>query len=55
MTSDSDMLLNFGIAMFNFYAVMEETRSEAPTWSFESPNVDLKLPENAFFVAMCKI
>ena len=55
MTSESDMLLNFGIAMFNFYAVLEETRSKAPKWVFETPEVDLKLPDNAFFVAMCRI
>ena len=52
-TNEYDTHLNYGIVMFNFYAVMQAVRASAPKWSFEAPDRDLGLPENATFVAKC--
>ena len=42
----NDRHLNYGIAMFNFVAVIGSLRAEAPKWSFDAPTVDLALPED---------
>ncbi len=56
MTSEADRLLNYGIAMFNFYAVMWAIRPTTPKWSFEPvTDRDLGLPENVTYVAKCKL
>lgn len=55
ITRDGDRRLNYGIAMFNFYAVMKAYRSNAPMWSFEDPDRDLKLPEGVIYIAKCGI
>ena len=55
-TTESDRLLNYGIAMFNFYAVMWSIRADAPRWSFEPvTDRDLGLKDGAVYVAKCKI
>ena len=54
-TNESDEHLNYGIAMFNFYAVMAAVRPNAPRWSFEAPDHDLRLPDGTVFVAKCRI
>lgn len=53
-TNEYDTHLNYGIVMFNFYAVMASVRPSAPKWSFEDPGRDLGLPENVTYVAKCK-
>ena len=54
MTSEADRLLNYGIVMFNFYAVMSAIRPSAPRWSFEPvTDRDLGLPEGVTYVAKC--
>ena len=54
MTSEADRLLNYGIAMFNFYAVMWAVRPSAPKWSFEPvTDRDLGLPADVTYVAKC--
>ena len=54
MTSEADRLLNYGIVMFNFYAVMWAIRPSAPRWSFEPvTDRDLGLPEGVTYVAKC--
>jgi nitroreductase len=55
MTNQYDRYLNFGIVMFNFYAVMWAVRPSAPKWTFEKPDRDLKLPEDVEFVAWCRV
>ena len=56
MTSEADRLLNYGIVMFNFYAVMWSIRPTTPKWSFEPvTDRDLKLPAEVTYVAKCKI
>lgn len=55
MTTADDMLLNYGIVMFNFYTVLESTRSGIKMWSFEDTGRDLKLPANACYVAKIRI
>ena len=55
MTGDNDRLLNYGIAMFSFQAVLAAHRTEDPKWSFDAPDCDLGLPEGYFFVARCNI
>ncbi len=50
-----DALLNYGIAMFNFYAVLDSTRANIRMWSFEDAGRDLKLPGNACYVAKIRI
>ena len=55
MTNKYDTYLNYGIAMFNFYSVMWAVRPEAPRWSFEAPDRDLKLPDDVEYVAQCRI
>lgn len=55
LTGDVDAHLNYGICMFDFYAVLSATRRDAPKWTFEKWNGDLKLPKNAEFVAKCRI
>ncbi len=58
MTGEADTHLNYGIEMFNFYAVNERTRGEGDAlkkWSFEAPEEDLQLPENAHFIAQCRL
>lgn len=55
MTNEYDTHLNYGIVMFNFYAVMWAVRPTAPRWSFEEPGRDLKLPEDVCYIAKCRI
>lgn len=55
LTGDVDAHLNYGICMFDFYAVLSATRKDAPKWTFERWNGKLKLPENAKYVAKCRI
>ena len=55
MTNEYDTALNYGIVMFNFYAIMRSVRTETPRWSFEAPDRDLKLPEDVKYVAKCKM
>lgn len=56
LTTEEDRLLNYGIVMFNFYAVMAATRPQPPKWSFEPvTDRDLKLKDGAFYVAKCKL
>ena len=55
LTGDYDAHLNYGICMFDFYAVLSATRKDAPNWTFEKWEGDLKLPENAEYVAKCRI
>lgn len=55
LTNESDQKLNYGIAMFDFYAVMASVRKNAPKWDFEDSGRDLKLPEGYFFVAKARI
>lgn len=55
MTNEYDTHLNYGIVMFNFYAVMWAVRPSAPKWSFEAPDRDLKLPADVTFIAQCRI
>lgn len=55
LTGDLDAHLNYGICMFDFYAVLSATRKDAPTWTFEPWEGDLKLPENAEYIAKCRI
>lgn len=54
-TNEFDTHLNYGIAMFNFYAVMASVRAKAPKWSFDPPDRDLGLPADAVYVAKCRI
>ena len=55
MTSEADRLLNYGIVMCNFYAVMDAIRPVAPKWSFEPvKDRNLKLPKDVTDVAKCK-
>ena len=55
MTSEADRLLNYGIVMFNFYAVMWAVRPTTPRWSFEPvTDRDLGLPADVTYVAKCK-
>ena len=51
MTNEYDTYLNYGIVMFNFYAVMWSLRPSAPRWSFDPPETDLRLPEDVKYVA----
>jgi len=56
MTSDADRHLNYGIVMFNFYAVMQAIRSSAPKWSFDPvTDRDLGLPADVTYVAKCRL
>jgi hypothetical protein len=58
MTGEADRHLNYGIEMFNFYAVNERTRGDGDSlkkWTFDAPEGDLGLPENAHFVAQCRL
>lgn len=55
MTNDYDPKLNYGIVMFNFYSVMWAVRPQAPRWSFDAPEHDLKLPDDVEYVAKIKI
>lgn len=56
MTSEADRLLNYGIVMFNFYAVMWAVRPSTPKWSFEPvTDRDLGLPADVTYVAKCKL
>ena len=56
ITSEADRLLNYGIVMFNFYAVMAAVRPSTPKWSFEPvTDRDLGLPKDVTYVAKCKI
>jgi nitroreductase len=55
MTNEYDTHLNYGIVMFNFYAVMWAVRPEAPRWSFEPSDTDLKLPDDVTYIAKCRI
>ncbi len=55
ITVGADVHLNYGIVMFNFYAVMDSVRANAPMWTFEEPGYDLKLPEGGTFISKCKI
>ncbi|MBR0399956.1 MAG: nitroreductase family protein [Mogibacterium sp.] len=55
MTNDNDRHLNYGIVMFNFYAVMDAVRANTPKWSFEPADRDLGLPADVEYVAKCRI
>ena len=55
MTCENDRHLNYGIAMFNFVAVIGSLRAEPPKWSFDAPTVDLALPEDVYYVGKCRI
>lgn len=55
MTNEYDTHLNYGIVMFNFYAVMWAVRPSAPKWSFEPSGKDLKLPDDVTYIASCRI
>ena len=55
ITTTEDQLLNYGIAMFNFYAVLDSTRAGVKMWSFDEAGRDLKLPENAHYIAKIRI
>ena len=55
MTNEYDTHLNYGIVMFNFYSVMWAVRKEAPKWSFDAPDRDLKLPADVKYIAKCRI
>ncbi|MGI6721315.1 MAG: nitroreductase family protein [Anaerovoracaceae bacterium] len=55
MTCEADEHLNYGIAMFNFYAVLSAVRNKPSQWSFEEPDRDLGYPANSKFVAACRI
>lgn len=55
MTSDSDIRLGHGIAMFNFQAVLASHRPADTQWKFDAPDRDLGLPEDVKFVAWCAI
>ena len=55
MTNEYDTCLNYGIVMFNFYAVMWAVRPSAPRWSFDAPERDLKLPDDVTYIATCRI
>ncbi len=58
MTEEEDTHLNYGIVMFNFYAVHQNTRGGGDSmkhWTFDAPAEDLKLPANTHFVAQCKL
>ena len=54
-TNYYDTHLNYGIVMFNFYAVMAAIRATPPKWSFDGPDRDLGLPADAVFVAKCNV
>lgn len=54
-TNESNRMLNYGIVMFNFYAVMSSVRVNAPKWSFEPIDHDLGLPVGAIYIAKCRI
>ena len=41
--------------MFNFYAVLDSTRAGVKMWSFDEAGRDLKLPENAHYIAKIRI
>ena len=56
LTSGADRLLNYGIVMFNFYAVMQAVRAQPPKWTFEPvTDRDLRLKDGASYVAKCKL
>ena len=56
LTTEADRLLNYGIVMFNFYAVMWAVRPDTPRWSFEPvTDRDLALPADVEYVAKCKL
>lgn len=52
-TNEYDTHLNYGIVMFNFYAVMASVRPSAPKWNFEEPDHDLGLRDGAVYIAKC--
>ena len=52
-TNYNDAHLNYGIVMFNYYAVMYSVRVTAPRWSFDDPGFDLGLPEGVTYIAKC--
>lgn len=55
-TNENDRRLNYGIVMFNFYAVMAAVRSNPPKWSFDPvTDRDLGLPADVTYVAKCKL
>lgn len=55
LTREADVGLNYGIVMFNFYAVMFATRTAPAKWSFEPvSDRDLRLPADASYVAKIK-
>ena len=55
-TNENDRNLNYGIVMFNFFAVMNAVRVNPPKWSFEpSDDRDLGLPADAEYIAKCKL
>ena len=55
-TTPADVGLNYGIVMFNFYAVMDAVRPQPPKWSFEPvTDRDLGLKDGATYIAKCKL
>lgn len=55
-TTPADVGLNYGIVMFNFYAVMQAVRPQPPKWSFEPvTDRDLGLKDGAKYIAKCKL
>ena len=54
-TNYNDTHLNYGIAMFNYYAVTYAVRADAPKWSFKSPERDLGLPAGVKYIAKCAL
>ncbi len=56
VTTPADVGLNYGIVMFNFFAVMQAVRPQPPKWSFEPvTDRDLKLKDGAVYIAKCKL
>ena len=56
VTTEADRHLNYGIVMFNFFAVVWATRDTTPKWSFEPvTDRDLALPDDVTYVAKCKL
>ena len=55
-TNENDRRLNYGIVMFNFFAVMDAVRAQPPKWSFDPvTDRDLGLPADVKYIAKCKL
>jgi len=55
LTGSSDRCLNYGIVMFNFYAVLSSVRAGQSMWTFGAPDRDLDLPADCEAIATCRI